>query len=91
MEQARHGSNSVRQQMEDECIEKVRTARQEWRAASDEYSRVRTDHRDALDTLNGTFDVRQAATKERIALEKYQRATESFRDLFGDLPFSAID
>ncbi len=77
--------------MENECIEKVRIARQEWRAAFDEYSRVRADHEGALEIINRAAAVSQAATKERIALEKYQRATEAFRDLFGDLPFSWID
>ncbi len=72
--------------MENECLEKLRTARHEWRVASDELFRVRTAYEDASEII-----VQEAATKERIALERYHHALTAYRELFGDFPFSEKD
>ncbi len=72
-------------------LKKVRIALHEWRAASEECFRVKTEHEEASDIVNETYAVHQAATKERIALDKYHRAVQTFNELFGDLPFSAKD
>ncbi len=80
--------------METECVEKLRISREEWRAASEEYSRIRGEHEGALDVIKETYAVDQAAKKARIALdalEKYHRAVKAFRELFGDLPLTDDD
>ncbi len=77
--------------MENDCIEKVRIARHEWRAAAEEYFRVRMEYERAPDGIDGSYVVPQAATKERIALEKYQRAVKAFVDVFEYLPSPTDD
>ena len=82
-----------RERLEKQLLEEMNAAKKAYRAASEEYDKVRTEFRHMLNHPDGAHAVHQAAKKERLALENYGHALKAFSDLrvHGQRPISRGD
>ena len=70
-----------REQLKQQLLGGMRVTWEAYRAASEEYRKIRSEFGDMLDHPDGAHAVHEAAKKEQVALENYARALRAFTDL----------